>query len=54
MLYLLKYGEIAVSLNLQNLAQLNVRTAILGYSRDHLEFITRCARGFEDIVLFQF
>jgi cytochrome P450 len=43
-----------MSLNLQTLPHPNVRTAIADYSRDRLEFMTRCAREFKDIVPFQF
>lgn len=42
-----------MSLNLQTLPHPNVRTAIAGYSRDRLEFMTRCAHEFEDMVPFQ-
>lgn len=38
-----------MSLNLQTLHRSNSRTAIADYSRDRLEFMTRCAREFEDI-----
>ncbi|MBD2000880.1 cytochrome P450 [Leptolyngbya sp. FACHB-541] len=43
-----------MSLNLQTLPHPNVQTAIADYSRDRLEFMTRCAQEFEDIVPFQF
>ncbi|HEY9641571.1 MAG TPA: cytochrome P450 [Coleofasciculaceae cyanobacterium] len=43
-----------MSLNLQTLPRPSARTAIADYSRDRLEFMTRCAREFEDIVPFQF
>lgn len=42
-----------MSLNLQTLPHPEVRTAITDYSRDRLEFMTRCAHEFEEIVPFQ-